>query len=345
MTEKTHATARICILPRLHGVGGPVSFRARLSAGLAAQGVTLVDNPRDPALDTILMIGGTSRIGDLLAARRNGVRIVQRLNGMNWIHRKRYTGWKHFLKSEWNNRLLALIRGRIADHIVYQSQFARTWWQTVHGSTRASHEVIYNGVDLNAFTPQGPGERPADFIRLLLVEAHLGGGNEPGLENALALAGLLARRVPQPVELMVVGEVPSGLRASMHVPTGVRVNWAGVVPRDQIPQVDRSAHLLFSADLNAACPNSVIEALACGLPVVSFATGALPELLADGAGQVAPYGSNYWKLEPPVVEPLADAALEVLRHQEDYRAAARKRAEEYFGLDLMTEKYLKALVG
>ena len=46
-----------------------------------------------------------------------------------------------------------------------------------------------------------------------------------------------------------------------------------------------------------------------------------------------------------VVEPLADAALEVLRHQDDYRAAARKRAEEYFGLDLMTDKYLKALVG
>ena len=122
------------------------------------------------------------------------------------------------------------------------------------------------------------------------------------------------------------------------------INWAGVVKRDDIPQIDRSAHLLFSADLNAACPNAVIEALACGLPVVSFATGALPELLEGGAGLVAPYGSNYWKLEPPVVEPLAEAALKLLR-REDYRVAARKRAEELFGLDTMTEKYLKALVG
>jgi glycosyltransferase involved in cell wall biosynthesis len=345
MNETPNQSMRICVLPKLHGVGGPVSFRARLTAGLAARGVTLVDDPRDPGLDAVLMIGGTSRLGDLLAAKRNGVRIVQRLNGMNWVHRKRYTGLKHFLKSEWNNQLLTLIRGRIADHIVYQSQFARTWWQTVHGSTRASHEVIYNGVDLSLFTPDGPHQRPQDFIRLLLVEAHLGGGNEPGLENALALAGLLARRIPQPVELMVVGDAPSGLRASLHMPTGLRVNWAGVVKRDQVPQVDRSAHLLFSADLNAACPNSVIEALACGLPVVSFATGALPELLEGGAGQVAPYGSNYWNLEPPVVEPLAEAAIEVLRNQEIYRPAARARAEALFGLDTMTEKYLKALVG
>ena len=220
MTKPTPSDARICILPQLQGVGGPVSFRARLTAGLAARGVALVDDPRDPALDAVLMIGGTSHINDLLAIKRNGVRIVQRLNGMNWIHRKRYTGWKHFLKSEWNNWLLAWIRGRIADHIVYQSQFASTWWQTVRGSTRASHEVIYNGVDLNAFSPHGPGERPADFIRLLLVEAHLGGGNEAGLENALALAGLLARRVPQPVELMVVGEVPAGLRDFDPYPRG-----------------------------------------------------------------------------------------------------------------------------
>ncbi len=345
MTESIPSGARICILPHLQGVGGPVSFRARLTAGLAARGVTLVDDPRDPALDAVLMIGGTSRVADLLAAKRHGVRVVQRLNGMNWIHRKRYTSWKHFLKSEWNNRLLAWIRGRIADHIVYQSQFAATWWQTVHGSTRASHEVIYNGVDLNAFSPQGAGERPADFVRVLLVEAHLGGGNEAGLENAMALAGLLAKRVPQPVELMVVGEVPAGLRDSLHIPTGIQINWAGVVKRDEIPQIDRSAHLLFSADLNAACPNAVIEALACGLPVVSFATGALPELLEGGAGRVVPYGSNYWKLEPPVVEPLADASQEVVNRQKEYSAAARKRAEELYGLDTMTEKYLKALIG
>lgn len=345
MSMAAKQAARICVLPQLRGVGGPVSFRARLTAGLTARGVTLVDDPRDPTLDAVLMIGGTSRLGDLLAAKRNGVRIVQRLNGMNWVHRKRYTGVKHFLKSEWNNRLLALIRGRIADHVVYQSLFARDWWHTVHGPSGASHEVIYNGVDLNAFTPLGPEKPPQDFVRLLLVEAHLGGGYEAGLENALALAALLARRVPQPVELMVAGDVPGGLRASLHLPTGVRVNWAGVLQRDLIPQLDRSAHLLFSADLNAACPNSVIEALACGLPVVSFATGSLPELLANGAGQVAPYGRNYWNLEPPVVEPLAEAAIEVLRAQAQYRPAARARAEEMFGLDTMTEKYLKALVG
>ena len=64
-------------------------------------------------------------------------------------------------------------------------------------------------------------------------------------------------------------------------------------PRERIPELDRSAHLLYSADLNAACPKSVIEALACGLPVVAFDTGALPELVQ---------GANFRRSQSAIVE-------------------------------------------
>jgi glycosyltransferase involved in cell wall biosynthesis len=105
----------------------------------------------------------------------------------------------------------------------------------------------------------------------------------------------------------------------------------------------RSAHLLFSADLNAACPNSVIEALACGLPVLAFATGSLPEIISGDSGLVVPYGSNYWNLENPDIAGLAKGAVEILTHQEKYRAPARSRAEEAFGLSRMVEQYISAL--
>jgi glycosyltransferase involved in cell wall biosynthesis len=50
--------------------------------------------------------------------------------------------------------------------------------------------------------------------------------------------------------------------------------------------------MLFSADLNAACPNSVIEALACGTPVLGYDTGALPEMVPPKSGRIAHYGGN-----------------------------------------------------
>ena len=82
------------------------------------------------------------------------------------------------------------------------------------------------------------------------------------------------------------------------------LKWLGVIPHEQIPDLDRSAHLFFTAEINAACPNSVVEALACGLPVVGYATGSIPELVGDDAGAVRPYGSDHWKLEVPDSEEL-----------------------------------------
>ena len=122
------------------------------------------------------------------------------------------------------------------------------------------------------------------------------------------------------------------------------VQWAGVLTREQIPPVDRSAHVLFSADLNAACPNSVIEAMACGLPVISYATGSLPELIEGDAGLVVPWGSNFWKLEPPDIPVLAEAALRVVEEQDRFRPAARARAEAEFGLERMVDRYMQVLI-
>ena len=44
--------------------------------------------------------------------------------------------------------------------------------------------IVSNGVDLAQYSPQGPGERPSDRFRILMVEGSLMGGYEQGLEAA-----------------------------------------------------------------------------------------------------------------------------------------------------------------
>ena len=94
-----------------------------------------------------------------------------------------------------------------------------------------------------------------------------------------------------------------------------------------------------------SCPNSTIEALACGLPVVAFDTGSLPELVTGEAGRVVPYGGDPWELEPADVAGLAGGAVEVLANQERFRKGARQRAEEAFGLERMVTGYVECLLG
>lgn len=334
----------ISILPRLNGIGGPVSFYNRLTMGLQKRGVEILENPLDPSCHTVLVVGGTRQLALLWQLRRKGIRIVQRLNGMNWMHRRRKSNFRYYLKSEANNRLLAYIRRWVADRVVYQSQFARSWWCTVYKSSPTDGAVIYNGVDLREYSPCGEEQPPHDHFRLLLVEANVCGGYEMGLQNAIRLTERISEQSSIPVELMVVGNVPIDLQIRFQKETTASVTWCGSVKRDQIPAIDRSAHVLFSSDLNAACPNSVIEALACGLPVIGFATGSLPELIQGDSGKIAPYGSNYWRLEIPQISPMALAAVEIFENQKRFRHAARQRAEEMFSLDDMVQRYLEVLL-
>jgi glycosyltransferase involved in cell wall biosynthesis len=333
---------RICIIPRVHGVGGMVSFLHKFSAGALARGVQVTTDLTDRPYQAVLVIGGTREIPALWRAKQRGVRVVQRLDGINWIQRIRPISLKHFLRAEYGNLILALIRRFVADRIVYQSDFSRAWWQARYGRLEKPFSVAHNGVDLQAYSPGD--ERPAGVYRLLVVEGNLGGGYEDGLENAIHLAEGLAAR-GWPMEVLVVGQVAVALKTTWAARSGVPLRWAGLVERAQIPAQHRSAHLLFSADVHPACPNSVIEALACGLPVVSFDTGALAELVTPEAGFIAPYGSNSWKLEAPDVAGLAAGAETVLRNWPAFSTAARQRAEAAFGLQSMVDRYLDVLLG
>ncbi|MGB8213128.1 MAG: glycosyltransferase family 4 protein [Anaerolineales bacterium] len=335
--------ARICIIPKASNIGGVTSFQAKLAAGLEARGHQVRFNLDETPCEAVLLTGGVRDLPGLLHARRNGAHIVQRLDGINWLHRRLRTGARHYLRAEYGNRLLALLRARFVTQVVYQSGFVRGWWQERFGPERVPSFVIHNGVDLSVFTPDGPQERPGKHFRLLLVEGNLQGGYENGLETALGLAGRLAESLP--VELAVAGRVSQELQSAYQAKSRIPLHWEGLVPHAQIPALDRSAHLLYSADLNAACPNSVIEALACGLPVAAFATGAMPELVTGDSGRVVPYGGNPWKLDKPDIPGLALAAAEILQNQDHFRTAARQRAEEAFGLDIMVEKYLQVLLG
>jgi len=333
----------IGIVPKVHGVGGMVSFHEKLAAGLLKRGVKVSDDPDDNC-DALLVISGTRDLGLLRRARKRGVRVVHRLDGINWLHRKHRTPVRVFFRAEIANLLLAFIRRFHADRVVYQSEFIKAWWEDWYGRTRVPNRVIYNAVDLERYSPSGPGERPTDLVRIMVVEGSLTHGQEVGLSWAVALAEKLKEIQPLLVELVVAADVAESQKDHWKTRATVPVNFLGVVPRERIPELDRSAHFYFSAEINPPCPNSVIEALACGLPVAGFSMGSLPELVTPEAGTVTFYGGNPWKLDTPNIPALAAAAARMLADLPRYQAGARARAESAFDLDAMVDKYLEVLL-
>jgi len=330
---------RICITPFVQGTGGMASFRLKFEQGLKTRGID-VTYDLDSNFDALLVIAGTRFLPALQRVRRRGIRVVQRLDGINWVQRVRWSGMKYTLRAEYGNFMLSLIRKRFADRVIYQSQFIRKWWEDWYGVADAPASVIVNGVDLDTYTPEGAHERPTDTFRMLLLEGSLARGLNSGLFHAVSVAEKLSAKYP--MEAVVAGTVDEATQRTL--PSKVPVKFLGTVPRENIPQLARSSHLMYCAEVNPPCPNSVIEALACGLPVIGFDSGALKELVSDDAGCIVPYGANPWKLETPDVNALASSAGEVLEKQDQFQVAARRRAESALGLDAMVEAYIKVLL-
>lgn len=332
---------RICIVPRVDGLAGVASFRLKFENGLRARNVDVTYSTAEPS-DAILVLAGTRRLIPLWKARSRGQHIVQRLDGINWVHRVRWAGLRYTVRAIYGNWNLAFIRKRLADRVIYQSQFINRWWDDWYRPARVPSSVILNGVDLSQYTPEGLHERPSMHYRLLIVEGSLAGGLDSGLYYAVELANLLARR--HKIELNIAGRVDGRTKNRLKDQNTFRINFMDAVKREHIPWLMRSSHLLFSAEVNPPCPNSVIEALACGLPVIGFDTGSLSELVQGDAGRLTEYGADQWKLEQPDIQSLADAAEEVLLENERFRKQARAQAEKRLGLDQMVEKYLEVLL-
>lgn len=332
---------RICIVPRVDGLAGVASFRLKFENGLRSRGVEVTNSISEPS-DAILVLAGTKHLLPLWKARSRGQRIVQRLDGINWVHRVRWAGLRYTFRAIYGNWNLSFIRSRLADEVIYQSQFINRWWDDWYSPARVPSSVIVNGVDLSQYTPDGLHERPSMHYRLLIVEGSMAGGLNSGLFYAVELANQLSQKFK--IELNVVGKVDPYTKNSLKDQTAFRVNFMDMVKREHIPWLMRSSHVLFSAEVNPPCPNSVIEALACGLPVIGFDTGSLSELVQGDAGQLAPYGANQWKLEQPNIQALADATEDVLQENDKFRKSAREHAEEHLGLEKMVDKYLKVLL-
>jgi glycosyltransferase involved in cell wall biosynthesis len=87
------------------------------------------------------------------------------------------------------------------------------------------------------------------------------------------------------------------------------------------------------------CPTAVIEAMACGLPVVYAASGGTVELVGAEGGIGVAHPESWQRDEPPDPEALADAVRRVLADRDRFAAAARRRAVERFALEPWLERH------
>lgn len=330
---------RIALPGPVTGTGGPTSFRGRMTREWSRQGYDVRSRLDDGPFSAILVVAGTRHVGSLLANRRRGARVVHRLDGLLWRHRALKGRPLQRVKHELRNRWMCLIRDRLADHVVYQSRFVRDWWHDWFGAPRVASSIIYNGVDLDEYRPDPGGAGQGDGI-LLCVEGNVQ-VDPPTLATLLETHRTLLRK-GKIQETRVLGGWEGGVPEDVRREPNLRI--LGPRPRDEVQRELRRASLFLNLEIQPPCPNAVIEALASGVPVVGFDTGALAELVGP-AGRVVPYGGDPWRMDPPGgLTELAAVALDVLANRSAFARAARERAERLFDVTSVAQRYLDLLV-
>jgi glycosyltransferase involved in cell wall biosynthesis len=312
--------------PHEPGHGGPGSFQTRFEKSLKAADWTVVYAQDRILPDVVMVVGGTKRLSWLWRMKRKRVPVIHRLDGLAWLHRRQNI--KTFLYGEWGNLLFKTIHGFFADHVVYQSAFVKQWWEQSGWRRPKSSSVIYNGVDLSKFKPEYNEEKPID---LLCLE-----GTLDYSPYAIQLLNELQAELGRELSIVAYGGFQNAANQDkLHA----GITYKGKLTRDELPAAYRNA-IYLSLDVNAACPNTVAEALASGIPVVGYDTGALKELVGTEAGCIVPYGSDPWELQMPDTAALIAAIRQVKQNYEQYARAARASAVQRFGMPNVFEEYL-----
>jgi glycosyltransferase involved in cell wall biosynthesis len=220
-----------------------------------------------------------------------------------------------------------------AEHVLYQSEFCKRAADEFLGAPRGEWEVLYNAVDVDRFVPAG--KTPDDGPVLLL-----GGDQYQAYRVELALRTLRVVLDSQPdARLLVTGRLVSPIeRLIAELGLDGKVEVVGRYAQRDAPGIFQRAHLLLHTKVNDPCPSLVLEAMACGLPVVFPRSGGVPELVGD-AGVGVSHPDTWERDEPPSPEAIATAVDQALRDLPRLSALARERAVERFALEPWLDRH------
>ena len=146
--------------------------------------------------------------------------------------------------------------------------------------------VVPNGVDCTTFVPQSREEARRVLglnmsERILLSVGHLTWNK--GFDVLLrAMKCVRQGRQDQPIRLVLLGDGAirrelEALRESLGLTQHVRL--AGAVPNRELPLWYNAADVFCLASKDEGWPNVLMEALACGTPVVATKAGGIPEII------------------------------------------------------------------
>jgi glycosyltransferase involved in cell wall biosynthesis len=182
--------------------------------------------------------------------------------------------------------------------------------------------VVPNGINLNEVAEKeteggNPSKRVLFVGRLHPVK---------GVQYLLGAMSIVHRELPE-AKLILVGDGEE--REHLETLTdnlGIRecVEFAGRVPHERVKDYMNQAEVFVLSSLSEGFPVTILEAMACGLPVVATRVGGVPDIIKNG--------TNGYLVDTMNQEQIAEALLNLLQDEKlrrDISGNNREKAKKY----------------
>ena len=181
----------------------------------------------------------------------------------------------------WNSK-----QGIYDDNIIFVA--CSSWLANVGRTSSLLQERrvinIPNPIDISIFKEQDQLKSRRDFnlpenkVLILYVAAKVDDERKGYKYLSQALKKLYESDTPlkEKLEIIVMGNVKDQQEIAFYFPTHFL---GGISDQDKIVSCYNAADLFVAPSLEDNLPNTIIESMACGTPVVAFHTGGIPEII------------------------------------------------------------------
>ena len=298
-----------------------------LTEGLVARGVDVTlfatgDSVTSAELDAVIPVGYNEddAVDGRIAEAMHVGHVLERSGDFDVVHN--HLDWLPLaLGGAWRAPLVTTIHGFSGPAILPAYRAGRSGYVSISDADRSPDldylATIHHGIDMAEF-PAGPaaGDGLVAFGRI-----------HPDKGTAEAIA--IARRTGR--SLVICGPIHDAdyFRAEVEPALGSDIGYLGSVgPADRAHLLGEAAVLLHPIGFDEPFGLSVVEAMACGTPVVAYRRGSMAEVIDDGVTGFA---------VPSQDAAVAAVGIAAFLDRDLVRATAIRR----FGVDRMVDEYLQ----
>lgn len=294
-------------------IGGPKTFLTNLGEYFKKNSIEITDELKKAALILFPVAYDKER---LLEFKKNGGKIIQRLDGI-------YYPSKHNPDELEFNKVIQDIYLEYSDYVIFQSEYSKAQCFKMLGvKSSDNYSIIINGVNKDIFYP-AEENIIKDEIQLISTGNFR---NIDMIEPIVLALDTLADKYK--FKLNIAGRISNPELKKFF--DRKYISLKGELDLGGVSQELRSNNIFLYSHLNPPCPNSVIEAISSGLPVVGFDSGSMSELLPFSTDLLAKVSDDLFQVYKDFdSRKLAEKIEYLFNNFEKYSNTARDNSKLY----------------